>query len=170
MRPLAEALLEFDGKNTKLLEAIRDSYTDAEAPINEALALCATEDEIAQIGATWLLRVWFERGVPCQATHATKLARCLDGLISHHAELHVCQSIDVLKVSRGKSAETYAEFLRQRLQHKRPFLRAWATDGLTRLAAQHPAYAAEAEEATARALEDGAASVRARARNILAGK
>lgn len=170
MAPLAEALLEFDGRNTKLLEVIRDSYSDAEAPIDEALELCGSNDEIAQVGATWLLRAWLERDPSCEATHATKLARCLEALISHHAVLHVCQSIGALKISRGKSAETYATFLRQGLGHRRPFIRAWATDGLTRLAEQHPTYAAEAEEAVARALEDGAASVRARARNILARK
>ena len=64
----------------------------------------------------------------------------------------------------------FAAFFRECLRSKNTFLRAWAADGLWRLADQHPPYESEARALIERALADPKASVRARARKILVGE
>ncbi|MEM8930246.1 MAG: hypothetical protein AAGE94_03680, partial [Acidobacteriota bacterium] len=85
------------------------------------------------------------------------------------ARLHVCRMIAVIEIPEH-AADGFADFLRHGVESEHKFLRAWAIDGMHRLALQHPRLADEAETILQRGADDAAASVRARIRNILRGR
>jgi len=180
---LAHELADYDGKTVAILEGIAARFTardrilqdeDAdrtprETALRQSIRLAGTTDENVAIGATWLLRRWLEEGVRAGPHLVHELASALASIPSHWASLHVCQSIALLDIPAA-DAPTFAKFLRHCGESDHPFLRAWATDGLVRLAAQHPAHAREARTALEAALIDPAPSVRARARRITTEK
>ena len=96
-----------------------------------------------------------------------ELAGALPDIQDNWARLHICQSIDHLGIAAA-DAPRFAGFLRDCTKDRNTFVRAWATDGFRRLARQHGAFADEAKRLLEAALADPAASIRARARRILA--
>ena len=118
-------------------------------------------------GATWLLRAWLEAGATLSDRQVVELADRLERIGSDWARLHIAQAVGSLPVP-AEVAERFAAFLRGGLVSERPFLRAWAMDGMVRLAREHPDYSEEADLALHAAFADPAASVKARARRVAA--
>lgn len=116
-------------------------------------------------GATWLIKSALENGARLSPDQVGRFCEQLEALQSWAAQLHVCQSIRFLEVPRDEAAGL-AGWLDPLLSHTRPFLRAWALDALYRLAKQHDSYRKDLERALSAAMDDDAASVRARARNL----
>lgn len=168
MPSLKEDLSEYDGKSTDLLHEILADGRPGTARWREAVDLCAGEDPRLAAGASWLFRAWLEAGHPIPGTSLNRLAARLARIEDPWTHQHLCQSLASLEVP-AEHAEAFVAFCAAGQQSPRPFLRAWACDGLYRLAQQHPGYTGDAELALQAALEDQAASVRARARRILAG-
>ncbi len=83
--------------------------------------------------------------------------------IGHFAEAQVLQALDVYDRPLPEGP-ALARFAQSRITHARPFVRAWAVNALCVLAIHHPEFRAAAETARNQALNDTAASVRARAR------
>ena len=160
-------LADYDGRSTEVLEAIRAEGLPPERRLDEVLGLIDSDVETVSDGATWLLRAWLEDGCSLDPDRVTDLAHRLAGVRSHWARLHLAQSMAYLRIPDGV-AESFATFLRADLASERPFLRAWAMDGLVRLASGHARFEEEAEGALKAAFEDAAASVRARARRVAA--
>lgn len=165
MSVLLSALADYDGKHKELLEVIRAGIEPGAGILDEAVQLASHQDGKIAAGATWLLRAWIETGAAFDAPAVRRLAAALPAIVDPWAQLHVCQAVRSLRVPK-RSAAAFARYLQECRRSSRPFLRAWATDGLFHLAATHVAYAKAAESAVAAALEDEAPSVRARARHL----
>lgn len=168
MGPLRIALEDYDGRHKAVLEWIRDGIEPVPPLLDEAIALAADEERLIAAGATWVLRAWIEGGAVLDAGAVGRLARVLPRIAADHARQHVCQIVRWIEVP-ARHAAAFLGFLESCRQSPRPFVRAWAVDGLFRLAVAHPRYAAPADAALGRAREDPAASVRARVRRIEAG-
>lgn len=164
---LIDDLAEYDGKSVVVLEAIAKRYEDDPGAVSRAVALAASADGHTAAGATWLLRSWLRGGASIDSHDVVSLGHRLRAMTDPWARLHVCQTVGLLDIGPDVAVEFY-DFLLEAASAPRPFLRAWGTDGLVRLAAAHPQYAQAAERALERAVADEAASVRARARQILA--
>ncbi|MCR9245036.1 MAG: hypothetical protein NXI31_08380 [bacterium] len=168
MTELRSALAAYDGKHTDLLESLRDRVEPRAAVLRQCVDLATDPDARLAAGATWLLRAWVEAGRQPSPGVMARLARALPAVQEHWARLHLCQTVRSLRVPRAHAA-AFAAFLGECRLAKKPFLRAWAIDGLHRLALDHPAHEPAARAALEAGLADPAASVRARVRRIQAG-
>jgi len=163
------ALAEYDGTHKEPLEAILRTWEPTPALLGELVGLSAAEDANIAAGGTWLLRAWVERGVSLDPEHVSELAGQLAQITAPWARLHLCQTVRSLHIG-AEDARLFGTFLEVCRSSERPFLRAWATDGLHHLSLLHPDHEPVARAALEAALTDPAASVRARARRILDGK
>lgn len=116
-------------------------------------------------GSTWLLLDHLKQGNGLSAAPIQKLVGSLDDLSHWSAKLHVCQSIRHLHLD-AVQASRFADWLETMLEHKRPFIRAWALDGMVSLGTRFDSLSGRAAAALDAADKDEAASVRARARNL----
>lgn len=133
--------------------------------IDALVALSGDQHEHVSVGATWLTRAVLEGGRTLSPAQFERLLDQLPNVTAWAAQLHLCQSVRKLEIPATK-AQKLAEWLSPLLQHERPFVRAWSVDALAHVARVCPDYVDAFEGALARALEDDAASVRARARQI----
>ena len=161
-------------RETKRLELLHARWVE-EAPRSVTAAsrlveLCSDDDANTQIGASWLLRARLEQldatDVDIGPGFVAELAAHLPAIREPWARQHVCQCLGVLVIPAPHAPE-FTTFLRAAADAEPKFLRAWGLDGFVRLSWQHPELAAEASERLRSAEEDEAASVRARARNLL---
>lgn len=164
---LIDDLAEYDGKSTSILEAIAESYRGSPEALSLSVRLVTASDENVAAGATWLMRRWLEAGRRLSSEDVVELGRRLSEVNGPWARLHICQAVDLIDIG-SHVAPSFFDFLEEASESPRPFLRAWGTDGMVRLARNHARYHEAAERALERAVTDEAASVRARARRILA--
>jgi hypothetical protein len=80
-------------------------------------------------------------------------------------KLHVCQSVGKLDINL-EQAHRFVEWAEPLAISDRPFLRAWSAHAIVHCGVQHDKYLQVATKAIERAEADGAASVRARARQL----
>jgi len=166
-RPLPSLLAEFDGRRTAPLERIREAGPPSTHLVSEALGFIDADDARIAAAATWLLRAWWEDGLVMEAGEWDTLVSSLAGVSDPWACLHLAQSVRVLDVP-DRHANDVAAFLERCRASDRPFLRAWAMDGLVQLGRTHRRFRTAGDAALADAFEDPAASVRARARRVAA--
>ena len=169
MNSIIVACSEYEQQGTRALERYCEDVTPSDALFDDLIdAVIADETSVP---ATWLLRAILEAhegdGVELSSKHVARLCRGLERIERSDARLHVCQTVSLLSVP-ARNAEQMARFLRACSESDHKFVRAWAIDALQRLARQHARYRSEAAMALNAALEDPAASVRARARRIAA--
>lgn len=165
MKELLEDLREYDGKAITILGEIEARHGKSAAYAADLVGLAAHETAQVSDGATWLLKAYLESGGTLGAAATRRLFDSLDRITPWQAQLHLCQVMDRLDLPAAQAAAVVA-WLTPLLQHKRPFLRAWSMNALQHVAAQHPRFAGAAKAALEAAEKDGAASVRARARNV----
>jgi hypothetical protein len=163
LESLRTRLTAFDRKSFSCLTEAAAALSD-KADYGAALVELAG-DEGASSGATWLIKHHAENGTPLPVPLCKDLADRLPQITAWDAQLHICQSARHLPYPDTATGQLLA-FARPLLTHERPFLRAWSLDLLCYLTTRIPDLATEAETALARAAEDPAASVRARARNL----
>jgi len=92
--------------------------------------------------------------------------QCLPDLIEWETKLHVLQCLSYLTVGK-QDVPPLETFLRECLASENKFVRAWAYNGFYELSLQYPQFQVEVDQLLQQALEDEAASVKARVRNIL---
>ena len=165
---LRRELAGFDGRHTEVLESVRDARQPTKRLLRECMSLGSADEPGLAAGATWLFRAWVEGGAAVDAAMIQDLAQSLPTVSDDWARLHLCQTVRALTIPES-AADAFAEFLEECRHERRPFLRAWAVDGLYRLAQQHADYGEAAEDALTAAEQDSAASVRARVRQIRKG-
>ncbi|MEO1731094.1 MAG: hypothetical protein AAFR64_10170 [Pseudomonadota bacterium] len=174
MRDLAQdlraVLQAFDGRATTLLGEAEAAFGEEPAYPDTLIALVGDRQPMVGSGATWLLKSYFERGGALSTEQTQALIKALPKAEETHwsTQLHLCQSIRFLDFTANLSTALEA-WLTPLLTHKRPFVRAWSLDALAHLAKGQGQYRTNFEVALKRASEDEAASVRARARQILDG-
>lgn len=163
---LRTALAAYNGRNIGPLEEILSEVPPSRRLLAELIDV-ATDDSnpTMQIGATWLLRKYLERGQSLDAALCRTLAGGLERIETRWARLHLCQTLASIAVP-ADCLDAFASFCRRGIASEHPFLRAWAHDAFHRLARQHPTLAPEAAVLLDAAEQDRAPSVRARVRAI----
>ena len=149
------------------LQAIYDRHADDPTLATQLVLLLA--DPELQKPASWLLRRSLEAGQTLSVKEAQPLFRSLAGLVDWETRLQVLQSLPYLTIGK-RDVKPLEAFLRDCLAGKNKFVRAWAYHGFHELALQHDRFQTEVDHLLAQALEDEAASVQARVRNILQQK
>jgi len=171
MKVLLEELQAYDGKSTAILGETQARHGSGSSYAADLVDLAASAEapDSANVsdGATWLLKAHLESGGMLSAATTRRLFETLDQITAWQAQLHFCQMMAHLNIPAYQAAAV-AAWLSPLLQHKRPFLRAWSMNALQHVAAQYPAFAANAAAALTAAEGDSAASVRARARKVRA--
>jgi len=160
---LLEELRHFDGRALTVPGEIAARHKDRPGYLDGLIA-CAIEDEPhISSGATWLIKHHFEDGGNLSGKQTEKWIETFSGLPDWQAQLHFCQTLQYPNLGNIDCSRLVL-FLEDLTGHKRPFLRAWAVDGLCRVAMAQEAYRATADQSVDQAMKDSAASVRARAR------
>lgn len=161
---LQKAIAQWDGKSADYLSDVYRGYAHQSDFVAELIEL--TMQPGSQVGATWLLKLHSEQEGIVSPAQVNQIYGCLPQVTMWEAKLHILQSMPYLPIA--DSAKALVEsFLRTCLDEKNKFVRAWIYNGWYELASQYPQYRAEAKQLLTRGMEEEAASVRARIRNIM---
>lgn len=162
---LETALLEYDGKHVASLKAATADGLSGD----DVSLLCRflhSENQRDLVAATWVVKALTEHKYPIPDPVVDALTAALERLEDWQAVLHAVQSAPgLVPVMKGIQFARYAAFVEQHTAHPSKFTRAWAVDALCHVARRDHAHAERAKALLANALDDTAASVRARARH-----
>ncbi|QDV16911.1 hypothetical protein Pan153_15450 [Gimesia panareensis] len=167
MEDLKRELETVAGQPVADLQGVYDRHSEDPALATELVSFLV--DPELQKPASWLLRRSLEAGQTLSVTEARPLFRSLSGLKDWETRLQILQSLPYLTIGKRDDKPLEA-FLHDCLAGENKFVRAWAYNGFHELALQHEQFRAEVDQLLAQALEDGAASIKARVRNILKQK
>jgi len=162
---IKDQLKGFDGKHGDVIERILSEYRSPKSPINELVLLAGDDEENIRIGATWLLKRLGETGARFKPNQLIALFDLLPELDNWVTKLHLCQILQYVEIPT-ESKKTVAWFLEQNLMGKNKFVKAWSYNGFYELAKQHREYYDTAMEHLQQGETEGAASIKARLRNI----
>ena len=165
MVDLRTALLGFDGKAISHLSETAVKFREQADYLQTLVTLACDQEADIATGATWLIKHQLETGGALNADLVSQYFKALDEAASWGAILHILQSVQHIALAQI-TAPHAVDQVHQDISHSRPFIRAWAVDAACRLAARFKDRHAEARQAVDAALQDEAASVRARARKI----
>ena len=143
------------------LSEIARRHQDGARFLTELVTLASDVEPVISEGATWIIKAELERGQTLSPQDVLQLASRLDHVTAWQAQLHICQSLRHVAVPE-EAVSVLEEWLTALLNAPRPFLRAWAVDGLCRLRGA----SVETDALLEKMGEDKAASVRARVRNL----
>ena len=167
MCSLEQATAEWDGKSADDIRHTFKRHQKEDYFVDTFIRML--EFPHTQKGATWQLKAYLEAGNTVSANQIDEVYRLLPQLVEWESRLHVLQSIPFMPIT-AEHIETIEPFLRNGLQDKNKFVRAWSYNGFNELAAQHPSFSAEADQLLESAMISEAPSVKARIRNILKTK
>ena len=165
MADLRTALLGFDGKAISFLSETDVKFREQADYLQTLVTLARDQEADIATGATWLIKNHLETGGALDADLVSPLFKALDEATSWGAILHILQSVQYVDLDQITDPHAFDQ-VHQHISHSRPFIRAWAVDAACRLAARFNDRQAEARQVLDAALQDEAASVRARARKI----
>lgn len=163
---LIAELSAFDGKHVDTLQSLADRLDSTAANVRQLLAIAASDEVKLQTAATWVLKRLQENGGSYTAAQTKKLLDLLGQAAHWEVKLHLLQMLPQLTIPASHK-DTLFYNLSRLLEHDNKFVRAWAYNGLAKLATQHSAYRSEVAEWLNSAQQDEAASVKARIRNVL---
>ncbi|QDT42198.1 hypothetical protein Pan241w_22790 [Gimesia alba] len=161
---IQQEIANWDGKSVEALQAIYDCH-GLERGFGAALIPLLKEPGLER-GASWLLKLYLEEGGVLSPTEVKQVFQSLSEVKEWETALHLLQSLPYLTIGKRDVKQVEA-FLRRCLTSENKFVRAWAYNGFYELALQHPQFKAETDQLLEQAIEDEAASVKARVRNIL---
>ncbi len=159
---LREAISDFDGKHVEPLEKLLPLCTTEIATLVE-IAKEGTRGE--QQAATWLLKALLADGREISQELSDRLITDLKEYRHWEAQLHILQSLPYLQF---RDPPGLMRELRVMARSEKTLVRAWALNGLVLLADRHSGFRADVTPTLRSALDDEAASVRARLRNATA--
>ena len=163
MSELEQALHSYDGRAVSVLSEIRAKFAQNEGFYAQLISLIDSPEGFISDGTTWLIKECVETGAELNEQHVANLVQRLDGISTWPAVLHLCQSARHIDFS-SKQAIEFGRWAYNFVSHERPFVRAWSMDALQHVAQSAPPLMPLAGAALSAALEDPAASVRARAK------
>ena len=163
---LTQALLDFDGKSTGVLERFAASYQPEAKLIADLCDFAASDDHGLQAAATWLLKRFGVTGADLSPEQTEVLLRLLLQETSWLSHIHVLQMMDTFVVPSALAAPLLVALTAQ-TRGANTFIRAWSVHGAAVLADQHPAYRERVRDLLAAAEQDAAPSVRARLRKTI---
>lgn len=161
-------LADYDGKALSMLGELKARHGNDPNFTSTLIDLMAGVNEMIAGGATWLIKNMLETGNQLDRKQAKAFVDAMPQLNGWQAHLHACQSLQFLPREVLQEAEL-GLWLEKQCGSERPFIRAWAVDGLVRmhLAKPHSSELFEhATKALSSAQSDESASVRARARKL----
>ncbi|MDJ0757668.1 MAG: hypothetical protein QNJ45_29305 [Ardenticatenaceae bacterium] len=161
---LQQALTEWDDKSAADMRTVYSRHLDDDSFTAALIEHIAHEPW--QKGATWLLKRHLEEGNKLTPQEIEAVYHLMPQLVHWETRLHILQCIPFMPIAAAEAEIVYV-FLQESLRDKVKFVRAWAYGGFFELAAQHPVYAAEAQQLLDKALTEEAASVKARIRQIM---
>lgn len=156
---LRERLTAYDGRSPTIASETAAQCRDAPCFLDAIIRLASDEDRMVSEAATWILKDELEAGARLDRAMTDGLIAGLDRLEAWQAKLHICQAVSHLDVPKT-SRETLRSWLTPLLDAERPFLRAWALDGLCHLPDTPVSALLD------RMAGDPSASVRARVKNL----
>ncbi len=162
---LRARLADYDGRSVTILGETEAQLSNEDGYLDALIALCSAREEHMAAGATWLIKSALEAKRELTPKQVETLIMRLPSVCGWAAQLHLCQSIGLLDIP-AEQAGDIAAWIKPLLAHDRPFVRAWALDALSHVAARDDGLAPSFEDALGKAHDDEAASVRARARNL----
>ncbi|MEO1225871.1 MAG: hypothetical protein AAFX92_16760 [Pseudomonadota bacterium] len=161
-----EAIAAFDGTGVEPLREVAGKAEASPAVIDHLINVGFGNEQNPQIAATWLLKHYLDQGFALTDAQNRAIADSLNRLTDWQAQLHLAQSFGRLRCTDEQAAKV-VEVLKAWFQSDRKFLRAWACDALWQLGKHHEGVRDTAFATLLAAEADPAASVRARARNLL---
>lgn len=161
-----QALLDFDGKSTGVLERFAANHQPEPKLVADLCDFAAGEDQNVQAAATWLLKRFAVTGADLSPVQTEMLLRLLLEETTWLSRIHVLQMMDSF-VLPSKLAAPLLESLIAQASGDNTFVRAWSCHGAAVLADQHPACRERVRELLAAAEQDAAPSVRARLRKTI---
>lgn len=158
---LRRALTEYDGKATTILSEAAAEHRHLETFLSNLVTLASDTEDTVSDGATWILKAELEAGTDLAKPDTKRLITSLTRITAWQAQLHICQSLSRITVPKAQQPDL-EKWLAPLLTAKRPFLRAWSADALSRLWGASP----ETDALLTRMETDSAGSVRARIRAL----
>jgi len=158
-------IAEFDRRSPSVLGETEAEFGSHRGYMAALVDLAADADPPVSSGSTWLIKSHLETGGHLSRSQTARLLAHLDLVTEWDAQLHICQSVRLLTLGLAQ-AGALAAWVTPLLSHSRPFVRAWSLDAMCRIGAVHAEFRTLAKDALASALDDGSASVRARARRL----
>lgn len=166
LKQIRKQLLSYDGRSATMLSELAARHQDDASFLDSVIKLSAAAEDNISDGATRIIKLHIDNGGALSPQQTGALVKNCKKITSWSAQLHICQVVGRLKLSSSQAAALVPR-LTPLLSHDRPFLRAWALDALCAVAHANDRFKKQANDALAAAENDKAASVRARARNIL---
>ena len=167
MDRLAEQLRRFDGRSVEPFRDALEWLPDEPAVLDE-LVERAVEPDLA-VGAAWLLKERLAGGSEPPSGFARRFAELLIEVEHPLARLNLLQCLQYLELDRAIAARLYEPLCRW-TDADSAFVRAWAYDGLWRVARVDGRRRATIEGMLDRASKAEKASIRARIRKLRAGR
>lgn len=165
---IARTLRSYDGKRVAPFRAVADAVCDIpDHAIPQLLDLAASEDAALQVGATWVIKHFAERGNAPTGRLAAQAIDLLERPQAPDAVLHLLQTLPHMEIPVRRQAGL-RRTLNRLVCSKRAFIRAWAYNGLGVLAAGNTDLRSEVEALFDAAAERETAAVRARIRHARA--
>lgn len=161
---LEQEIAAWDGKSAMDIAAVYNRHQDDPEFINTTISLI--EDTAYEKGATWLLKTWLKAGNSIDKVQVEKVYSSINTLADWESRLHMLQSIPFMPIADNDKKKVEL-FLRVTLSDPNKFVRAWSYNGFYELARQYPDYSAEVKQFFTMAMNDEAASVKARIRNLM---
>lgn len=161
---LRSDIAAWDGKTARDIQSVYAQHSNTRGFAGRVARL--VREPALQRGATWLLKHHVGLGGSVSDEAGKLLLQAAPSLEHWESRLHLLQCMHVLEIPAPMAAAV-RQFLHTCEASDRTLVRAWALNGLSALAAQHPEYRDEVDVLLRVALEDEAGSVRARARNLL---
>lgn len=118
-----------------------------------------------QVGATWVIKHWIERGETPPAGPMERLLELVGHFDDPNATLHCLQLVGAVPLSDGAAGRLF-EVVSGLCGTPHKFVRAWAYSALASIAAQHPEFRGAVRERLDEIGPNEPASVRARIRQV----
>ena len=154
---LTRALAEFDGKHTDPLRVAAADYENADASTLEAECFGARA-----VAATWVVKALLEDG-RALSLDMNSVFEALRTNNQWETTLHLLQSVQY--APEAALAQVFA--IQELMANPKTLIRVWALDAFVRVAQVDRGFLPEARRLVDQALENEAASVRARARALV---
>jgi hypothetical protein len=162
---LIHKIQDFDGKRTAVLERLNATLPRNGSSMAQLLAVAEHDDTKLQVGATWILKRWFEDGDPQIERFVANLVQILKSASYWEVRLHLLQILASVCIP-ARSLSMLKKVLHNLLTDENKSVRAWAMSVFATIADQNESLRREARSLLQNAEHDQAAAVRARVRQI----
>lgn len=165
MEEIKEELKEWEGVHTEPLKILYQTYSH-HPDFFPSLVEWLWEDPLYQSPCTWLIKHHYDNKGQLEMHLIEPVILPCEELCHWEAQLHLLQLLPYLPLKDSYLPQLEG-FVRRNLESPRPFLRAWAYQGLYELSVLKPSLKPELSRLCQEALVSEKASVKARVRKIV---